>query len=289
MSAPAFLLNPPGLEPAYLEALQRNFRGWGGETEFLWWFRREVGAPRADLLVLVEGGDTLVAGTAVSYRRVDLGGGREELAAVLTGAWTAAQYRRRGCLTELVKHARETAGRRGSAMLLAFASNDPASREAVARASFAETEAWYLGGEAQGRPADPRAARPSDAELHRWFHDSRVGAGISYPTEQVFVDQALLRDPTTRVAEAPGGIWGILGAEHRGGGVQAVVSEELALDPAAVAKALKAWGLPAYTTDPAVAKRLSALPGSVFGMTVGGSASPPPWPTRWSLHRMDRA
>lgn len=288
-SAPAFMLNPAGLEPAYLEALQRNFNGWGGEAEFVWWFEREVGAPRADLLVLVEGGNTLVAGTAVSYRRLDLGGGRKQLAGFITGAWTASQYRRRGCYSELIAHAREVAGRRGAAMLLAFAADDPASRNPLARASFAETESWHLGGDAQGRPADPRARRPGNAELHHWFHHNRAGAGIDYPTLDVFVEQALLRDPTTRVAEAPGGLWGILAAEHTGGGVQAVISEELLPDPTAVATALKVWGLPSYTTDPAVARKLPSAPASLFGMSVSGRDDPPPWPARWSLHRMDRA
>lgn len=288
MSALAFLLNPPGLAPAYLEALQRNFGGWGGEAELVWWFRREVGAPAADLLVLVEGGDTLVAGTAVTYRRLGIGGG-QELAGVMTGAWTASQHRRRGCYTELIKRAREVAGGRGAALLLAFTSADPISRAPLARASFGETSAWHLGGESQGRPADRRASRPSDAQLHRWFHENRAGAGIDYPTVQAFAEQALLRDPTTRVAEAPGGLWGILAAEHTGGGVQAVISEELLPDPTSVATALHVWGLPAYTTDPAVAKKLPAAPSFLIGMTVSGRATPPPWPARWSLHRMDRA
>jgi len=288
VSAPAFLLNPPGVEPAYLEALQRNFGGWGEQAEFLWWFRRKVGGPVADLLVLVENGDTLVAGTAVSYRRLAMAGGREEVAGVITGAWTAPQYRRQGCFSTLIERAREVAGRRGASMLLAFSSTDPSSRDALARASFAETDAWHLEGEAKGRPADPRARRPSDAELHRWFHENRAGAGIDYPTVEIFSAQALLFDPTTRIAEAPGGIWGILAAEHTGGGVQAVISEELGPDPTAVATALKVWGLPAYTTDPAVAAKGPSAAALLFGIAVPGRDTPP-WPSRWSLHRMDRA
>jgi GNAT superfamily N-acetyltransferase len=282
------MLNPPGVEVAYLEALQRNFGGWGGEPEFMWWFRRQVGGPHADLLVLVEGGDTLVAGTAVSYRQVDVGGGRVEQVGFITGAWTAPQYRRQGCYVELIQHARDVGGQRGASMLMAFAANDPSSHNALERASFAETQTWHLAGEGQGRPADPRAARPSDAQLHDWFHRNRAGAGIIYSELDVFIEQALLRDPTTRVAEAPGGLWGILAAEHTGGGVQAVISEDLLPDPRAVATALKVWGLPSYTTDSAVAKKITHAPASLFGLGVTGR-EPPPWPSRWSLHRMDRA
>lgn len=289
MASPTFLLNPEGVEPAYLEALKRNFGGWGTELEFLWWFNRQVDAPRADLMVLVQDGDTLVAGAAVSYRRLDLGGGRRELGAVLTGAWTASQRRRHGCFSELIDRGREVAGRKGASMMLAFASDDVASRKPLERVAYAQTDTWHTGGEAQGRPADPRATRPSDAELHHWFHANRPGAGIDYPSLDVFVEQALLRDPTTRVAEAPDGLWGILAAEHIGGGVQAVISEEIAPDPTAVAKALKVWGLPAYTTEPAVAKRLPSTRTFLFGITVAGRAKPPEWPLRWSLHRMDRA
>jgi hypothetical protein len=285
---PTFMLNPSGVEPAYLEALQRNFGGWGGEGEFMWWFRRKVGAPEADLLVLVEGGDTLVAGTAVSYRQLDLGSGRIAQVGCITGAWTGPQYRRKGCFKELIERAREVAGKRGASMLLAFATNDPSSHDALARVSFAEAETWHLAGEAQGRPADPRAARPTDKQLYDWFHLNRAGAGIVYQPLEVFREQALLTDPLTRVAEAPGGLWGILGAESAGGGVQAVISEELLPDPTLVATALKVWGLPSYTTDHAVARKITHAPASLFGMTVSGQ-EPPPWPVRWSLHRMDRA
>lgn len=283
-----FMLNPPGVERAYLEALQRNFGGWGGEGEFNWWFKRRAGAPPADLLVLVEGGDTLVAGTAVSYRQMDLGTGRIAQVGCITGAWTGAQYRRKGCFKELIERSRDVAAQRGATMLLAFATNDPSSHDALARASFAETETWHLAGEAHGRPADPRATRPTDRQLYDWFHLNRAGAGIVYQPLEVFAEQALLTDPLTRVAEAPGGLWGILGAESSGGGVQAVISEELLPDPKLVATALKVWGLPSYTTDRSVAKKITHAPASLFGLTVPGQ-EPPPWPVRWSLHRMDRA
>ncbi len=290
-STPAwnFLLNPPGVERAYLEALQRHFAGWGGHAEFVWWFRRPVGAPAADLLVLTTGGDTLVAGAAVTYRRLGVGSERQELAGIVTGAWTAPQYRRRGCFSELIERARRVAGGRGATLLLAFCSAEQPARAPLAKASFAEAEGWHIPGGGGETPPDRRARRPSNADLHRWFHENRVGAGVDYPTVEIFAEQALLNHPLTRVAEAPGGLWGVLAAARSGGGTQAVIAEELMPDPMAVAAALGVWRLPAYTTDPVVAAKVPCTRSYVFGITVGEETPPPPWPARWALHMMDRA
>ena len=281
-----FMLNPQGVEPAYLEALQGNFRGWGGPAEFDWWFKRPVGASIADLLVLTTGGDTLVAGVAVTYRRLRLAGERLEVVGLLTGAWTATQYREQGCFSHLIERARGVAAQRGAAMLLAFLSRDQPARGPVAKASFEESEAWHVPGGGGAPPPDPRLKRPTNAALHHWFHQNRVGAGFDYP-EQVFVEQALLNDPSTRISEAPGGLWGILASDMSGGGVQAVVAEELMPDPTAVAGALRVWRLPAFTTDPVVGSKVPSTRSSLFGITVGDA--PPPWPTRWALQAMDRA
>ena len=282
-----FMLNPPGVEEAYLEALQRNFNGWGGATEFNWWFKRPVGGPIADLLVLTTGGDTLVAGTAITYRHLRFPGNRRELVGLLTGAWTAPQYRERGCFSDLIERARRVAGERGAALLLAFCSDRQPARGPLSKASSMESGAWHVPGGGGAPAPDPRLRRPSNADLHRWFHENRVGAGFDYPGE-VFLEQALLNDPSTRVAEAQGGLWGILASDVSGGGVQAVVAEELMPDPLAVAAALRVWRLPAFTADPVVGAKVPSTPSFVFGMTVGDT-EPPPWPLRWALHGMDRA
>ena len=283
-----FMLNPAGVEQAYLGALQGNFGGWGGPAEFNWWFKRPVGAAAADLLVLTTGGDTLVAGTAVTYRRLRMVGDRQEIAALLTGAWTASQYRRQGCFTELIERARTVAGQRGATLLLAFLSDRQPARGPVEKASTMRSDAWHVPGGGGAGPPDPRLRRPANADLYRWFHENRVGAGFDYPSEQLFVEQSLLNDPSTRVAEAPGGIWGILASDGSGGGVQAVVAEELMPDPLAVASALRVWRLPAFTTDPVVGAKVPSTSSTIFGMTVP-NAEPPPWPLRWALQAMDRA
>ncbi len=282
-----FMLNPQGVEQAYLEALQGNFGGWGGPAEFDWWFKRPAGATAADLLVLTTGGDTLVAGTAVTYRRLRMAGERRDVVGLLTGAWTAIQHRGQGCFSHLIERARAVAGQRGATTLLAFCSEGHPARGPVAKASVEESETWHVPGGGGAPSPDRRQKRPTNAALHRWFHENRVGAGIDYPSE-VFMEQALLNDPSTRVSEAPGGLWGILASDMSGGGVQAVVAEDLMPDPIAVAAALRVWRLPAFTTDPVVGAKVPSTRSSLFGMTVGDTP-PPPWPARWALHAMDRA
>ena len=156
----------------------------------------------------------------------------------------APRTRRKGCYKELIERAREVAGQRGASMLLAFATNDPSSQEALERASFAETRrgTW---------PVRPRGGRPTLARhapakaAVRLVSPQPRRRGHRLPAPRgVPGAGAPQRIPLTRVAEAPGGLWGILGAESAGGGVQAVISEELLPIPPSVATALKVWGLP---------------------------------------------
>ena len=59
--------NPPAVEGLYLRSLNLCFPGWGDTRAYDWAFKRHAGGPKADQLLLRDGGE-LLAGSAVSYR-----------------------------------------------------------------------------------------------------------------------------------------------------------------------------------------------------------------------------
>lgn len=301
-------LNPPGAERAFLRGLQASFPGWGGPEDLRWWFRREVGGPVADLLLLVDGAHGPVAGAAVCHRLasgLDGAGADAGRVAILSGAWTDPHHRRQGCFRELIAHAREVAARRGAGALLAFAAAERPSTPALTAAAAGVVGGWGLrtaGSAAPPRPAAVLASgrRPSAADLHRWFA-ARPGAGMVYHEAAQFAVQARLRRRGTVVVPAGPGHWAIV--EVRGGvaRVHAVVSEDGPLTTAGWAGAFAALAasppasapLLGYTTRREVAGGLGedvhASAASVFVLPAGDADPAAFLAAPWWLQGLDRA
>lgn len=301
-------LNPPGAERAFLRGLQASFPGWGGPEDLRWWFRREVGGPVADLLLLLDGDHGPVAGAAVCHRLVrgleDAGAGAARVA-ILSGAWTDPRHRRQGCFRELIAHGREVAARRGAGALLAFAAAERASTPALTAAAAGVVGGWGLRTAGSAAPARPAAAlasgrQPSAADLHRWFA-ARPGAGMVYGDAARFAVQARLRRRGTVVVPAGPGHWAIV--EGRGGvaRVHAVLSEDGPLTAAGWADAFAALAasppvsapLLGYTTRSDVAGGpdgdLDASAASVFVLPAGDTDPTPFLAASWWLQGLDRA
>ncbi len=95
---------------------------------FEWAFRRRIApAPMPDLLVL-RGGDHLMAGSAVNYRTVSLPNGESALAGIMTGSWTLPEARGRGCFSRMIRASEELVAGHGGTMLLAFVTAKNPSR-----------------------------------------------------------------------------------------------------------------------------------------------------------------
>ena len=116
----------PAEEESYLEALNLCFGHWGGREMFEWCFTRPGAGRAPDVLSLWLDG-RVIAGSAISYRRVMVGGGPELAAGIMTGAWTLPEARGAGAFTRLIHASREQAARRGGALLLAFVTATNAS------------------------------------------------------------------------------------------------------------------------------------------------------------------
>lgn len=297
------VLNPAGIDDAYLRGLQASFPGWGGRATFDWWYRRETGAPPADLVGVFED-DVLVAGMAVVYRRFDArvcaGSGAQhgEVVAITSGAWTLASHRRRGCFAALLESAREAAAARRAAALLGFTSAGRASTRTLAATADVVLESWnirHARAAATRRTRGPAAPAPGPEELRRWFHEHRGGAGFVYPTTDEFAEQARLRRRGSTVVNACDGYWAILERDH----VHAVVHEARPLEAAGMTAALARVArdrgeLEAYTMVPEVAElaaraNFAVRPARVFVLAVPGGDSARLGPAPWWVQSLDRA
>jgi GNAT superfamily N-acetyltransferase len=172
---------PPDADGRYLEALQSCFGGWGGETEFDWYFRRPFAGAVADRFVISDEGEW-IAGSAVSWRRLADSDGTARRVGIMTGSWTLPAARGRGCFAAIIEHSRQLCVERGADWLLAFVTQDNPSRRQLERAGSLMIPTDYLwseeGAEAPEASRQPRPVEPEPALVERlWRRHAAQGEG----------------------------------------------------------------------------------------------------------------
>ncbi len=136
-------INPQGVDDEYLECLNLCFGNWGDRRIFDWYFRRKTGFPDPDLIVLKKNGQ-IMAGSAVTYRRVALLNGNEIGVGIMTGSWTLPHFRGRGCFTRMVKESLHLTAQKDGSLLLAFVTEDNASLRQLTKAGAALFGSSYI-------------------------------------------------------------------------------------------------------------------------------------------------
>lgn len=172
---------PAHEDERYLEALQSCFGGWGGETEFDWYFRRPFDGAVADRFVIADDGEW-IAGSAVSWRRLAEPDGTGRTIGIMTGSWTLPAARGRGCFAAIIEHSRQLSVERGADWLLAFVTRDNPSRRQLERAGSLMIPTDYLwseeGAEAPGAAPEARPVEPEPALLEAlWRRHAAQGQG----------------------------------------------------------------------------------------------------------------
>lgn len=201
-------INPPEVAGPYLAHLNQSFGDWGDEARFRWAFERVASAPRADLMVLAEGGQTL-AGSAVTYRLARLGDGTPFRVGIMTGSWTLPAARGRGCFTRVIHESLGLCRQRGATLLLAFVTEDNASyrRLKEAGSTLLETRYWIFPPGTPPGTANALRVVPPDASALLRAHDVRATEGLrfSYDVEG-YRGQFLARSLPTEVLESDAGV-----------------------------------------------------------------------------------
>ena len=199
-------INPQGIEAEHLRALNLCFGDWGDRRQYDWYFKRQTSYPETDVIVLHVDGQ-LAAGSAVSYRRVALPNGQEVGVGIVSGSWTLPQFRRRGCLTQIISQSATLTAQKGGALLLAFMTDDNPSARTLARAGAAMIPSYYLRSTAETRlPQETHALSrlaKSDDVIETMFarlqESSNNYARFVYPQTRDFCAQFVERAGPTEV------------------------------------------------------------------------------------------
>ncbi len=198
-------INPPGVEAEFERLLRTCFPQWGDNSVSRWFFTRTVGGAPADRLVVAERG-ALVAGTALTHRRLRLPSGSEVPVGILTGAWTLPRARNRGHFSRLAAEALVLGRERGLALILAFVTDENSSSRALGRLGFAGVPASYHlaePGAAPGRPAPAAVVTQGGVQARSLGDRARAPRDrlvrIAYATAEEWSSQFLERPHPTRV------------------------------------------------------------------------------------------
>ena len=295
---------PPGEDGRYLEALQSCFGGWGGETEYDWYFRRPSGGRVADRFVIVHESEW-IAGSAVSWRKLAEPEGTERRIGIMTGSWTLPAARGRGCFAAIIEHSRELCVERGADWLLAFVTRDNPSRRQLERAGSLMIPTDYLwseeGAEAPGPGTEPRPVEPEPALLETlWRRHAAQGAGhmrFLYEDPAAWAGQLVDRPLPTDLLRVEG--LGELAIERHPvfdrilASVPLAPDARLALAQAAWARALRAgrrfFAFTSRAEEAAALREACGLGGTPGFITLLPAASPlPEAGLPWSVESGDR-
>lgn len=122
------VINPVGYKEEFLENLNKCFNGWGGEKKYDWVFNRKVGNYAPEMLVIENEEDGAIAGTGITYRKMNWNGKGLEFG-IVTGSWTLPAARRKGCLTKMVETGRLLSRKKNMPFVSAFmVETNPSSR-----------------------------------------------------------------------------------------------------------------------------------------------------------------
>jgi hypothetical protein len=257
----------------YIAGLEAAFGRWGDERRFAWAFDRSCGAGPADLGVLVDAEGRWVAGSALVHRLVRAPSGELEVAAIISSSWTLPEGRGRGCLAHFVAWAREVVRARGGSLVLAFMTEDNASRRRLAAAGADLIPTCYA---LWDRPADGEGAAPGVCDdsterlAERALRPVPGTHSFDYPDPDAWAGQLLRRFDPVDVVRVPGGA----AVVERGSDTDrllAAIPDDLAapLDPTAVTATLQLGAarrgrkLFAFAIDPAWGAAFARLGGAI--------------------------
>lgn len=131
-----FIINPENYQSEYIKNLNECFNGWGGNREYDWVFNRNVGEHPADILLIQNEEDGVIAGSGISYRKLSGKDISVEIG-IMTGSWTLPAARKKGCFTKMIHCSKDLCRENDVPFLTAFVTEtNPSSRRLEAEGSF---------------------------------------------------------------------------------------------------------------------------------------------------------
>lgn len=139
--------NNPNPE-AYLAHLNECFTQWGDRRVFDWVFNDVVGPRSPDRFVMANDGE-LLAGSALTFRRLSVPGQPSLTMGTMTGSWTLPAARGKGCFTQIIAHSLHLVAQHQVHYLTAFVTEQNASFRRLAAAGSALLRTHYVVGKTQ--------------------------------------------------------------------------------------------------------------------------------------------
>lgn len=137
------MFNPENYRERYIEHLNECFNGWGGIKEYEYFFNRKAGSHLPDLILIENDEDGVIAGSAVSYRKLT-GPLFETEIGIMTGSWTLPAARRKGCFSKMIEASRELCKNKNIPYLTAFVTESNASRRRLKSAGSFMYPSYHL-------------------------------------------------------------------------------------------------------------------------------------------------
>ena len=131
-----FIINPKDYRAKYIQHLNECFNGWGGIQEYNWSLERKVGEKKSDIILIKNEEDGVIAGSAVSYRKLSKEGDVMDIG-IMTGTWTLPAARRKGCFKKMIKISKELCRKKDVNFLTSFVTEtNPSSKGMESVGSF---------------------------------------------------------------------------------------------------------------------------------------------------------
>lgn len=128
------VINPPNYQSEYIKNLNECFSGWGQEKEYDWAFNRQVGDKAADIMLINNEEDEVIAGSGVTYRKVTDQKGNKIDMGIMTASWTLPKARGKGCFSKIIALSQEIVHKKDVPCLTAFVTESNASYRRLASA-----------------------------------------------------------------------------------------------------------------------------------------------------------
>jgi hypothetical protein len=131
------------MEDEFLKCLNLCFGDWGDRRTYDWYFQRKTAYPDADVMVLKNDGE-LVAGSAVTYRKITLPNEAVITVGIMTGSWTLPKFRGQGCFARIIEESIRLTAEKKGALVLGFGRRENSSFRQFAKAGAALFPTTYL-------------------------------------------------------------------------------------------------------------------------------------------------
>ena len=121
------IINPEDYQQEYIRYINECFNGWGQDREYIWAFDRRVGDKNADIMIIENEEGEVIAGSAVTYRKLRTPKGNTIDIAIMTGSWTLPKARGKGCFSKIISLSQGLAAKKEVPYLTAFVTESNAS------------------------------------------------------------------------------------------------------------------------------------------------------------------